>query len=71
MDSEQKKNYLSFLLRLWCVKSSTGRRWQASLENPKDGALIGFENLQRLYEFLDAQMGELDSKVNLPHLKES
>ena len=50
MDEPQ---YLSYLLRLWAVKSAGETYWRASLENPTTGNRQGFPNLEALFTYLE------------------
>jgi len=52
-----KKNYHSFLLRLWRVHVDGKLVWRASLENPFTGERKGFASLSELVVYLQAQVG--------------
>ena len=45
--------YLSYLLRLWRVKTASGTQWRASLENPVSGERQGFSDLEALFTYLE------------------
>ena len=45
--------YLSYLLRLWKVKTASGTHWRASLENPITNERQGFSDLEALFTFLE------------------
>ena len=54
----QKKRYLSYLLRLWQVSggdlpNGDQQLWRASLERPQDGDRLGFASLNQLFAFLE------------------
>ena len=48
-----KKNYHSFLLRLWRVQVDGKLVWRASLENPFTGERKGFANMRELVANLE------------------
>lgn len=48
--------YLSYLLRLWETTDGEDVIWRASLESPGSGQREGFASLQRLMEFLEAEI---------------
>jgi hypothetical protein len=47
----QKKDYFSYLLRVYRSGSRTG--WVASLENPQTGQKLVFSNLGQLFSYLE------------------
>lgn len=47
-----KRNYLSYLLRIWQTGSSESSNWVASLEDPHSHQVIHFKNLEALLLFL-------------------
>ena len=47
----EPKEYLSYVLRLWC-EGKQGGRWLSSLQNPITGERIGFACMDELFEFL-------------------
>jgi hypothetical protein len=49
----QKKDYFSFLLRVYRSGSHTG--WLASLEDPHTGQKLVFSNLGQLFSYLEDQ----------------
>ncbi len=51
-ETNPKKPYRSYLLRLWCDDPVETPRWQASLDNPHTGERIGFGSLEDLFAFL-------------------
>jgi hypothetical protein len=44
--------YHSFLLRIWQAGPAENMVWRASLEDPHTHRLIGFDNLDALFEYL-------------------
>ncbi len=56
MSSEQR-GYISYLLRLWQIKSGGELVWRASLESPHTGERKGFASLDDLFAFLRRQIG--------------
>ncbi len=66
---EYKLHNLSYLLRLWMVKSSDGIHWRGMLESPLTGERIGFPDLESLFNYIEAiTQGSLD-EIRFP-LKE-
>jgi len=57
MGKEQRTyiSYLSYLLRLYRVRSEGTWVWRASLEDPLSGKRQSFPNLQALLTFLEAE----------------
>jgi hypothetical protein len=54
MDDElSESQHLSFLLRLWTVKTPAGVLWRASLESPLTFERIGFSDLETLFTYLE------------------
>jgi len=58
----ERRNYLSFLLRLWRVGKEEAV-WRASLESPHTGEHIGFASLDALFAFLREQTDDEASAV--------
>ena len=50
----ERREYLSYLLRLWRVGTEMAV-WRASLESPHGGGRIGFASLDELFAFLQQQ----------------
>lgn len=44
--------YIAFLLRLWQTGEDNQGNWLASLEDPHTHHVVGFENLDGLYDYL-------------------
>ena len=58
---ERKKNYRSYLLRLWkddSVEDIGKQGWQISLENPFTGERRRFVTLSDLFKYLELQIQE-------------
>ena len=51
----EQHRYLSYLLRLWQIKSEDELVWRASLESPHTGERCGFASLEALFAFLRQQ----------------
>lgn len=51
------RRYISYLLRLWQVRTGNELVWRASLESPQTGERTGFANIEDLFAFLQQQMG--------------
>lgn len=64
----QCPDYQSYLLRLWCVRSSAASPsdeecvWRASLEHPDTGERVGFAGLDDLVEYLRHQMDAAEAE---------
>ena len=52
MHSKQK-DYHSYLLRLWRVREGEGESWRASLQEVETGDLLGFAELDELFDYLE------------------
>jgi len=52
---EQRRSYISYLLRLQRVCSRGRWVWRASLESPVSGNRHSFQDLPSLFAFLEAQ----------------
>jgi len=48
-----ESQYLSFVLRLWQVKSADRASWRASLEDSISGERFGFADLEALFTYLE------------------
>jgi len=68
-DTQERRDYLSYLLRLWRVGGDGGTHckeevvWRASLESPHTGERIGFAGLDELFAFLRQQTDDEASAV--------
>ena len=54
MDGERRQ-YRSYLLRLWQAQSGDSSIWRASLEDVRSGERHGFADLEQLFAFLKQQ----------------
>lgn len=54
-DSEEQREHLSYLLRLWLVSEEGHPVWRASLKSAQTGRALGFRCLEELFEYLQAQ----------------
>ena len=54
--AKQRRDYLSYLLRVWRTGSEGNAVWRASLENPFTGERRGFARLKDLFIYLQAQV---------------
>jgi hypothetical protein len=52
---EEEAEYLSYLLRLWCVEGEEGKVWRASLQSTQTRQQVGFAGLEPLFEYLRTQ----------------
>lgn len=57
--SGEERHYLSYLLRLWQVRSEGELVWRASLESAHTGERQGFANLDDLFDFLQKQTAKV------------
>jgi hypothetical protein len=55
--SREQRGYISYLLRLWQIRSEGELIWRASLESPHTGERWGFANLADLFIFLGEETG--------------
>jgi hypothetical protein len=55
--SDEQSNYLSYLLRLWRENGEEQNTWQASLESALTHKRYVFPNLEKLFAFLQRQIG--------------
>jgi hypothetical protein len=55
--SGDKKQYFSFMLRVWQANDEGESVWRASLESPHTGERIGFASLEALFIFLWRRVG--------------
>ena len=59
---DHKKNYRSYLLRLWVEDSNGEQGWRISLENPFSGERRGFASLKDLCAYLKEKMQDENEK---------
>lgn len=57
--SQEQRDYLSYLLRLWREGDEERSVWRASLKASRTGEKVGFGSLEELFEFLLMQTGTL------------
>ena len=55
--SENRRRYISYLLRLWQVESEGRFVWRTSLQDPRTGQRRGFASLEALFAFLIGETG--------------
>ncbi|MGC9357807.1 MAG: hypothetical protein ACP5GX_08070 [Anaerolineae bacterium] len=55
--SHERPDYLSYLMRLWRVRSGDETTWRASLQSARSGETHYFADLDRLCTFLRDQTG--------------
>ena len=53
--TEEPREYLAYMLRLWKVSGVGPPVWRASLEDPHTRARKGFPDLESLFAFLEEQ----------------
>jgi len=68
MSGEQRR-YLSYLLRLWQIRSEGELIWRASLES-HTGERRGFANLADLFTFLEKETGHAARSQTAPNADE-
>lgn len=54
-DESARRDYLSYLLRVWRVEVRERTIWRASLESPHTGERLGFADLEALCRYLRAE----------------
>lgn len=66
-----ERRYISYLLRLWQVKSGGQAIWRASLQDPPTGHRWGFATLADCFDFLEAEMqGVAQDRAGLVEIDE-
>jgi hypothetical protein len=55
--SQERGDYLSYLLRLWRESDGEVAVWRASLRSSHTGEKVGFGSLEELFEFLRQRLG--------------
>ena len=53
---QQRRRYLSFLLRMWQESDGDAQEWRASLERPQGGERRGFTRLKDMFAFLENEI---------------
>ena len=61
--------YHSFLLRIFCIEVTPPSKWRASLEEPHDGKVIYFANMQLLFDYLNQLSDPNDAQPTSPTIK--
>jgi hypothetical protein len=62
----ERRQYRSYLLRLWQVQSGDAPIWRASLEDARTGERHGFAELEQLFAFLKQQTNDDTQTAHLP-----
>ena len=60
--SEERRRYVSYLLRLWQTQDRGESAWRASLESAHTGERLGFASLAELYAFLQQETAPVDDE---------
>lgn len=55
--SQEQRDYLSYLLRLWRESDEESPVWRASLKSSRTGEKVGFGSLDELFAFLQRETG--------------
>ncbi len=55
--TDERRQYIAYLVRLWRADSSQSPAWRASVEDPHSGARRGFADLASLFAFLEERTG--------------
>lgn len=59
--SKERRDYLSYLLRLWRAGGGERPIWRASLRSAHTGEQVAFASLEDLFRFLRIQTGTVPS----------
>ena len=51
-ETEQRRNHIVYLLRLWRESAGEEPQWRASLQDPSSSQRVGFGSLERLFSYL-------------------
>jgi hypothetical protein len=65
--SKQRRDYLSYLLRLWRTDDEEEAEWRASLESPYTGERRGFATVTDLFSFLEREVSHAGQRQARPH----
>jgi hypothetical protein len=57
--SQEQRDYLSYLLRLWRESDEGQPVWRASLKSSRTGIKVGFGSLEELCDFLHKEIGTI------------
>ena len=53
--TQERPDYLSYLLRLWRAREGEGDVWRASVQHAGTGERVSFRTLEELFVFLRRQ----------------
>jgi hypothetical protein len=56
--SDERPEYLAYLLRMWRVDKEGDAQWRASLERPSNGECVAFTSLEAVFDFLRERAGQ-------------
>jgi hypothetical protein len=59
LSEQEQRRHISYLLRLWRVRSQDGIVWRASLESARAGERMGFVSLEDLFSFLENETWQI------------
>ena len=68
--SREQRGYISYLLRLWQIRSEGELVWRASLESPHTGERRGFANLADMFTFLEGEISHAARDQIAPNVDE-
>jgi hypothetical protein len=68
--NKEQQGYISYLLRLWQIRSEGELVWRASLESPHTGERRGFANLADLFAFLEKETCHVARSQTAPNADE-
>ncbi len=68
--TREQRRYISYLLRLWQIRSGGELVWRASLESPHTGERWGFANLADLFTFLEKEVSHVARGQTAPNAGE-
>jgi hypothetical protein len=57
--TRERRDYASYLLRMWRVGDADEPTWRASLKIVHSGEQVGFASLEDLFRFLRTQTGTM------------
>jgi len=57
--TEERPDYLSYLLRMWRAQEKRREVWRASLQHVETGERVSFRSLDELFAFLRRQGGTM------------
>jgi hypothetical protein len=63
--SRERREYLSYLLRLWPVEGGGQVVWRACLKSASSGEQVGFAGLEALFDYLRVET-EAEPRRPLP-----